>query len=127
MNTKHRVSLDLARKLKDAGYPQECDAYWEHANLLFCGQSLAQGLCYNSHEKSHYAVAAPCVGALGEELNKFKSTAGYWEWAIFYTNNSNECEFVYVKALHDKSINTKGTEANARALMWLELKERGLL
>lgn len=112
------VSLDLARQLKEAGYPQD--------ESLFTLQVAKGGIVNVPHVvmRGRFiegpivdTYAAPTVAELGEALpehvlGKIKiSTCYYWEVEIPKTN----------VASHGVS------EAEARARMWLYLKQNNLL
>ena len=63
MKERYRVSLDIAKKLKVAGFPQdECECYWIEIDNVW--------KLYGDIETGDDCIAAPCVGRLGEELPK---------------------------------------------------------
>jgi hypothetical protein len=133
---KYRVSLEVAKKLKDAGFPQDaCDAYW---SVGYSGKLCDTQLVGISQSKSKYRTyyAAPCVGRLGEELpnrNKCRWFTEQVAGLISWIGRIWECNFLpgrsgeYIYgAKFDKNFAGKN-EADARALLWIELKKRGLL
>jgi hypothetical protein len=113
MDDRYRTSLEVSKKLKEAGFPQDgCDGYWfkqiDGFNLV--------NYKPRSKELEHYA--APCTGRLGDELPLRYSTIKIFndQYTIAHTteNKNKLIEFNNEK------------EADARALMWIELKERGV-
>ncbi len=115
MGEKYRVSLQVARQLKEAGFPQDgCDAYWteDHHSCQKPSLMIVEAKIFDLHNHYEKLAAAPCVGRLGEELSDlsgymlpYKQIDGKWN---------------YGKELFV-------TEADARALMWIELKKRGII
>ena len=130
-NSRFRVSLDVAKKMKELGYPQGgCDGYWHCINVsyeerlrkrygLVSGKqkNLGVGDYYLSNSDHIFGAvslaAAPCVGALGEDLI---NNPCYVNGEIRYNDT-----YYWVE---DEAFEK---EADARGLMWCELKERGLL
>lgn len=111
---KQVVSLELAKQLKDAGFPQE--TLWVWKEIIIDGKSKFE-LCYRHDNGTLELVgekwntyrsfiwgqekyAAPTVAELGEMLKG---------WILPYYNPD------YTKP--------DETEADARALMWLRLKK----
>ena len=110
MNNKYVVSLEVAKLLKENGFEQDTEYIWVQR----------KGGRWELHDFSSAIrtsqidwCAAPCVGRLGEELLDPSNTELYD--GVFY------CSVKGVEATYSKS------EADCRALMWIELKKRGLL
>ncbi len=106
---KQVVSLTLAKKLKANGYEQEGVWWWQLSITAGTWSILPQYI-------QTHGVVAPTVAELGERLGMWRKP---WlcddEWIVE----------VRVKSC-GKTIEA-GTEANARAKMWLYLKKEGLL
>lgn len=116
------VSKDLAVRLRDAGFPQ---------NTYFWYLNLKRGWTVLTHEQAKEydpinPYAAPTAGELGEALP--------WNYRLpqkkllaggEYPDNFKETEIWDMK-IHGDLIEAR-TEADARALMWLHLRERGIL
>lgn len=126
MEEKYRVSLEIAKRLKDAGFPQDgcnaswCKSYGPPYNTNPKGEWNLQDDCEENEANSSEVYAAPCVGRLGDELpdSVNNSRLNFSKY-----NGKFICEIVYIMypGIYNES------EADARALMWLELKEGGLL
>jgi uncharacterized membrane protein len=112
MESKYRVSLEVAKQLKENGFPQDwCDGYWYVNN-----NNVSQLIRKQHFGKEMDIYAAPCVGRLGEELPVTCKT-------FKLNNNIQYC-------VHEKStsiVKVANSEADARALMWIELKKRGII
>ncbi len=149
---KYVVSLGVAKGLKGHGFEQGgCDAYWHCINMSYLdrcrkGYGLTTGVCkelevgdyYLSNSDHIYGAvkiaAAPCVGRLGEELPSHfciselgnmdyrecrnDGSQGYRRYIISYVSDKNCANNILVGG---------NTEADARGLMWIELKKKGLL
>lgn len=132
---KHVVSLELAKQLKEAGYPQDGIFWW-------CGYYDTEDdeVIWNvkfSHGKPtapRYVYPAPLASELGEELPAYieqpQSNIAFRlntlkrpdHWFVGYTNP----EWCYLGKNKDGFVNAE-TESDARAKMWLYLKSEGLL
>lgn len=127
MNIKnHVVSLELSKQLKISGYPQQSFFYW-----AAIGDSWTLRSPDYPKRPAGEIVAAPLASELGEqlpmeiekhgllyELHICKNT----EWGEWYCNYSRiEKTELLGYGRQDKS------EADARAKMWLYLKQEGLL
>lgn len=127
---KHVVSLELAKQLKEAGYPQDPAAlFYYHKmkessdyHLTFIKQMFIAPI--GKVPKPFDSVAAPLASEIGEQLPK-----GYWDqysvnggFEVGYSNGKHPDNAEYLNYyVIDK------TEADARAKMWLYLKKEGLL
>lgn len=115
------VSLELAKKLKKAGYSQDSIWFWE--------KPLAPRKKYrvcpiNYHDMMPECdYAAPTVAELGEKLI-FDSEEYAHTFNVSYSIQSGW--YIY-NSEEPKIIDHADTEANARAKMWLYLKEKGLI
>ena len=147
--------LELAKKLKEAGYPQEGIWVWEYCEAIVSNQggeyeswrltgddrwqlkSVRYCQCLDSYRDNKNDFIAPTVAELGEKLpsmidnyilkiskrtitdQRCKPSKTKTDWSVIYEHlnrtESNMCE-VYAP-----------TEIDARAKMWLYLREKGLL
>lgn len=121
----HVVSLELAKQLKGAGYPQEACFYWIEAyeNYKITAEAYEGWVVrskYNAFDKipEDKKFAAPLASEIGEQLPAmiegydFVSKKYRSGWGVGYR---------WVDESEDKN------EANARAMVWLDLKKNGLL
>lgn len=121
MESKYRVSLEVAKQIKEVGFPQEgCDAYYiKDGDFIELVNSMAFGT-----KKTRYA--APCVGRLGEEILIYTKVM-----ATCLPNGDKlyECFVCYEaeEKLNEYINETSTSLADCLALMWIELKKRGLL
>ena len=133
MLEKYRTSLEVSKKLKEAGFPQDdCDAYWcnnpEYGDIIYSVEDICvlDGIVY-LHGSVYEGYAAPCVGRLAEELpwkieNHYPYTDDEYSFREEY-----ECDgFIWVRFKH-VTITKAETEADARALIWIDIKEKGLI
>jgi hypothetical protein len=109
MDDRYRTSLEVSKRLKEVGFPQNgCDCYWCDSSFEWY---LAESEDAIDNEVDYdEIIAAPCVGRLGDELKDKHVTLPP------YINGSWHCRE-----------NKVSTEADARALMWIELKQKGVL
>ena len=122
------VSLKLAKQLKEAGYKQEGLWYWcwHHTEnppmpRLECSIDEQRNKETFFNVSCYFRVFTPTVAELGEALLDTTRTVRkenlddclHWK-ATFSTENKHYIE-------------QADTEADCRALMWLKLKEEGLL
>ena len=122
------TSLELAKQLKEAGYPQEGLFYWwKKAGLTPKVDFHAYVKFSNYVDLKDIFVVAPTVAELGEALPDFVAEDFGLEmikigksWVINYT-------WEYVN--ESGAIGGESSEnlAECFALMWLKLKEEGLL
>lgn len=133
------VSLDIAKELKEAGYPQEGLWWWQRHGKrkwdLECSVYLGES------EYSDDDIVAPTVAELGEALPRDihipnRKTNDLRDRKSYFFRSEKVDEGVFCKngwdvgyvgrpyALHYEQANT---EANARARMWLYLKKEGLI
>lgn len=148
MNKENKcVSLETARKLKYAGFPQDTERYWEtsfSSGWLRLSDDVAQGYYLirqpglSTTGDCKPTFAAPDAQEIGEELpfrNKRMGTvndarlrceklpANYIDgerniWCLFYVDEDNDTHV---------TPNFIASEAEARASMWLYLKENKLI
>ena len=135
---KQVVSLDLCKKLKEAGYPQD-DSYYAWIRPLEPYRTLMKvehelrgynDMTWGSmpqRELSEYWVSAPTVSELGEklpsELNTDKQEGleihrSRCEWIVAYRIQGSTWR---ISKCDDNSL------ADAMAEMWLYLKDKELL
>lgn len=120
----HVVSLELAKALKTARYPQESLFYWKIDQLSTKPPIVRLGEL-GSEAPSTECIAAPLVSEIGELLPKtvlvgntlLTLTIEHWSdhWGIRYGNE------IAVSGEANES------EADARARMWLFLHKEGSL
>ena len=126
---KQVVSLELAKQLKEAGYPQEGLWWWCEERMREDGKvvgvkiyegDVALTRKYNAPELNIWV--APTVAELGEVLP-------YWVWSGRGHDGNGKAVSFHCKSLMVTSYPTfkRLTEAAARAKMWLYLKKEGLL
>lgn len=119
------VSLELAKQLKEAGYPQESLFYWWEDTY---------GIEKNAHlhdkephnPKGGWTIfSAPTASEIGEELPKGCSyyPGNDFNWCCHY-QQGNPKDHLHPFLVH---LEYADTEANARAKMWLYLKKEELL
>lgn len=113
------VGLELAKQLRDAGYPQESLFYWEiHESLEEKGDFSGARLVTHIYPKSvAYAMntyAAPTASELGEQIKGH--VLPYW-------NHGTGWQIKQLKGEYHRC----NSEADARAKLWLTLKHQGLL
>ena len=127
--SKQVVSVEIAKKLREVGYPQE--GLWGYSKLKHRDYTILNSNSFTSkveikieekEKDSGYYIVAPTVAELGEALplnriNCYK--AGDKIDTYYFSLNNFEGSTPY--------IGEASTEADARALMWLKLKEEGLL
>ena len=119
------VSLETARKLQAAGFPQETERYfmhddnfktdelWERTHWETVEDEWGSGRNFDSIEK----IAAPDAQEIGELLPGgcgFEKQEN--QWACHPPGDYEAYEWIYAD-----------TEANVRAAMWLSLKEQKLI
>lgn len=121
------VSLELARELKEVGYPQESLFYWEWttpADEPYCGASVTtKEAKYSCKEDPHLDwLAAPTATELLSELPTDNDTKDlltihrHWQTKEFHVEYEDTGVFQ-----RDKSL------PNALAKMYIYLKKEGLL
>lgn len=120
------VSFELSKKLFDAGFPKDtCFSFTvgKESDLLDSYHFLES--TFNSNRKSDdskyiYTIPAPTASELSEALPNnylsYKNTDGSLKWNCEYTDN----DYKIISGDND-------SEANAKAKMWLYLKENNLL
>ena len=120
---KYRVSLEVAKKLKEAGYPQDgCDMHWRVMTHLVntATNEPVKDLVKVGFEDGKLTkyLAAPCVGRLGEDT-------GMWGEALLELGDM--LDEIWESDDIGRFISEQEKEADARALMWIELKKRELI
>ena len=106
---QHRVSLEVAKRLKEAGYPQEsCSHYW------FRGDNLPTPTLFAKKStlfNTKHCWASPTLGELIRELPE--------RYCVILTGADWEC---YPFENPAKGVWTK-TPEDAAALAWIELNK----
>ena len=130
------VSLELAKELKKAGYAQDSLFSYRHS----LPNNISQLVNTNNQLQDNKYFAKrnrPEIQRMFENENKFYSAPTVAELGealpILVEDNYSDCyksadgwECSYDHAMSGKFFTDK-SEANARAKMWLYLKEEGLL
>jgi len=130
------VSLELARLLKEDGYPQESSYFsWRAAD--FKGTRWALTAPHMVLDRAFRPTfAAPTAAEIGEVLPgeiylPYKSGKPRKHPHRLYMQrllNDSVWDIKYVSGRSYQDISERGaTEAEARARMWLRLKRKGLL
>lgn len=132
--TNHVVSLDLAKQLKEAGYPQGTEFYWHRRgkdvseNPAYKSRVIDQRTLNTMSDQGSY-VAAPLATELleqlpprieGEDLEVYKGIGGpdYHYYVQYAARRHNEG---VLQCLGAESL------PDALAQMWLWLKKEGHL
>ena len=125
---QHVVSLELAKQLKEAGYPQETLFYWigiegEVGDLCRKGEAPLADFILNNDEKlkkyvpEGFCYAAPLASELGEHLkflgNYLEITHWKHGWRVYDKDHGGFQE--------DFNL------SDCLAKMWLYLKQNNLL
>lgn len=113
------VSLELAKQLKKAGYPQE-GLWWWNQDTAYKRPHITRkptGYWAEFNITKHNMIVAPTVAELGKELPPY------------YISYFREIEQKWCCGnLEDFSqLTIADTEGNAKAKMWLYLKKENLL
>lgn len=135
---KHVVSLDLAKQLKEAGYPQESEFCWySHRHPNINGgkfyDTLEWGHAYEGdYDTYNLLAAAPLANELLEQLPYYiEQGTGYYlnctkagegMYICFYRADNDE----HTPVMNMKSFGG-GSLPDALAEMWLYLKKENLL
>ena len=118
---KKCVSLETARRLKAEGFTQYTERYWK-----------SDGGWHLSVKRGVHSVAAPDATEIGELLPQFlqSSDRRLWISTDRTTKKRWECTVESYKNGEDRKnifIGRSDNEAEARAQVWLYLKENNLL
>ena len=126
MKLEHQVtSLDLSKKLKELGYPQEGLWWWVFDKVW---KPLLTGTPTIYKDK----IVAPTVAELGERLPYEIKKDGHYYNLTLIRNRFSDFQFSWgcsyraylSKGYIDWFYSTcEDTEANARAKLWIYLKE----
>jgi len=118
------VSLELAKKLKEAGYPQ--DSYWFHTGKILLERERVVSCIENGSDESKF-YAAPSVGELLAQLPKIVKDCrleihkyGLEEYVVKYSLIFYSCD-------DPQLVMFEGLLADACGEMWIWLKKEGLL
>jgi len=139
------VSLELAKELKEAGYPQEDSLfYWfmvagegeKSRHIIF--NDPDNGYCTNS-SCNHNPISAPTASELGEYLKNpiqpkdfpYGSHKNIYQHYSGFENEgiNKDCweSIIVERNIGTQLVKTAKTEADARAEMWLYLKQNNLI
>lgn len=120
MLNEHVVSLELAKKLKEAGYPQESLFYWWDIKR----DRLCSELPTGDYDKNNY-ISAPIASELLEELPRF---IGDKEALLYLTKADDHYISGYMTKSSYLEIKKVGkTASESLGNLWLHLKQQGLL
>ena len=115
------VSLETAKKLKEAGFPQETERWWRDG-----GDAHGNYICTGEYGHDSFMIAAPDAQEIGEQmLNSIgarKFTGCFLRFGQWGGGTKDVHEFRVSKQTFRAS-----NEAEARAACWLYLKDHGLL
>lgn len=114
------VSLELAKQLKEAGYPQESFFWWRY--------NWSKEKYEIQGENRGEDFAAPTSAELGEQLPDSIHAAPI-TYFLDYQKLGDTWKIDYRDADDDQLLWSIGSdnEADIRAKMWLLLKEKGLI
>lgn len=145
MNNKYVVSLDLAKKLREAGVPQISEYYWCNAggSSEIIGPIKPEDMSesrINDHfrpddvltgKRKHFHVyySAFSIGELGEMLPRklsFRKKDEFWLVASEIWDSGKGWACGYRNALHWETFCESDTEAEARGLCLLYLMSKEL-
>ena len=126
---KQVVSLELAKKLKEVGYPQEGLFIWKLLKRSVDNPEIKYRIFLADHVfsiENGSEVIAPTVAELGEALPKtinknHLTTCSRSDKGYFVTYGD------IIKPEDNQIITEAETEADARALMLLKLYKEGLI
>ncbi len=126
--SKQVVSLQLAKKMKEAGWPQNRSLFCWSQRIMDSKGTISTDLEYMptlDREDHRYLVcAAPTVAELGEALRPlgvYSSSESYWRVQRYVEEENEDREDKWIWKNFDAE-----TEADSRALCWLYLKEKEL-
>jgi len=117
------VSLELAKELKELGYPQESLFYWYLTNPSSTKEWI---LTRGRFPSSEYFCSAFIVSELGEMLPAHDGEAYYITQKGLFGNSwfCTRCRLTDMKDLHQEEAKT---EADARAKMLIYLLKNKLI
>jgi hypothetical protein len=127
MNPSHTVSLELSKRLKEVGYPQEGEFWWvEDCNVVFGGVCSPNGKYYLSIKKGCYSnFVAPLASELMEYLPSplICPSLGMnvYRFEIEKDGNNFLVTYPYLETFKDTNL------CNALAKMTILLAEKGLV
>ena len=126
------VSLELAKELKENGYPQEGLWWWCEVDGKY--EVLSKlGFKHKEYKSSiTNPIVAPTVAELGKKLpDWYKDKKGYTQLDIAKFGVNNDTTLYWKVAYQVVGVDiiffNRKTEAEARAKMWLYLKKNNLL
>lgn len=120
MNIEQQVvSLELAKKMKELGFPQESLFKW-HSKINDDGKNVHTELVYFPTEQMKQDYSAYTVAELGEILKEIDHPVPYWcsqqlvkSWCMFKNKEAYDIQ--------------EANEANARAKCLIYLAENNLI
>ena len=126
---KQVVSLELAKELKENGYPQKEGLWWWNQNTFYNDEEKPLEYYLSRENKGFNSIVAPTVAELGERLPN--SVARGINFRLEFGKNPDNYSICYVPCglggYSSLKYLTDISEANARAKMWLYLKKENLL
>jgi hypothetical protein len=133
------VNLELAKQLKEAGYPQESLFYWVVYNDddldSFMNIVVSKNEIQEIVVPPRYFLAASTSSEIGEklpidlildegmrfDLNIYRDGGGDWVICYWWDEDSRRLTDLHIENIVDKSL------MNGLARMWLYLKQNNLL
>lgn len=125
---KYVVSLELARKLKDAGFPQETEFYWIETTQGW--RVIRNPPEFIKEKMVPDIIAAPLASEIGERL-PWVITVDNFQWVLVLMKRADGTwGILYERSTDGTSLGGSwfiDNDANAKAKMWLWLKENSYL
>ena len=127
------VSLELAKKLKEAGYPQDDSVWVWHKEKAIVLRNYLTSLGQSGIPETggRFIIAAPSVAELGEILPTLIIKNNTKKYLCTFHNETTTHKdkrwSLWYGTRHNEWSATANTEANVRAVMVLYLLEQGLL
>lgn len=124
------VSLETAKRLKAAGFPQETEREYRHTDVM---EGVDDHLLVFSKQligcDVYDRIAAPDAQEIGEMLPRFVEIDGSEWWFEGGKDSGNSWYAAYSKEHEDglTKVFFCESESEARAAAWLWLKEKGLV
>ena len=121
------VDLQLAKELKENGFPQKCNFSWVMIGNALGG--LVMGLKLTTYKPFHAETSAPISDEILKELPKKILTSPGESWFVIIKDNENNWQIYYevacTKNLSFRIIDKKLSNCAGKA--WLYLKKEGYI
>ncbi len=128
---KHVPNLELCKKLKELGFIQETEFYYDRELLLWAKEDYIDST--GSFHIEQTLCPAPLATELLEELpREFSKGMNYMAQERVYKRHitihpDNSCYIWYETSKPDDSLSFKDSLPNALAKMWIYLEEEKLI